>query len=279
MFTNNAPDGLRLSRLAGWNQTLQDWEFLLSEGTAMGFRTSSGTWVASMVALPLGPRHGWISMVLTDPDWRRRGFAKQLMARGVQFLEDRGLIPTLDATPAGETVYRGIGFRGDTKLARWKVTPDTSPFADPVGNGLTLRAIEDGDLGTLAAWDRGQSGCDRTAILRYLQTSRPDLAFLAEREDGSPAGYIMGRPGDRLPQIGPLVADDPETARTLLSAAANRIGSPFLLDAFNNTQSLLSEGTGAAWLRERGFTRLLKSNSPSPENSQTVYLAAGPELS
>lgn len=274
-----AADGLRLSRLTGWNQTLRDWEFLLSEGTGMGFQTSEGSFVASMVALPLGPRHGWISMVLTDPDWRRRGLAKHLMARGIGILEERGLIPTLDATPAGETVYRGIGFTGETQLARWKVTPDTAP-QDPVSvSGATIREIDEDDLPSLATWDLDHSGCDRAAILRFLQANRPDLALMAETSDGAPLGYIMGRSGDRLPQIGPLVAARPETARLLLNAAAARTGGAFYVDAFDKSQPALASALQATWSRERGFTRLMKATGNSPENPDTVTLAAGPELS
>jgi GNAT superfamily N-acetyltransferase len=279
MTTGNAADGLRLSRLANWNQTLQDWELLLSAGSGMGFHTDAGLWVASMVALPLGPRHGWISMVLTDPDWRRRGLAKRLMARGMEILEARELIPTLDATPAGETVYRKIGFAGDTALARWKVTPSGDRSSVVAENGLNLRPVDDADLEALAAWDREHSGCDRTAILRFLRATRPDLATLAEREDGTLAGFIMGRSGDRLPQLGPLVADDSRVAGLLMKVAAAATAGPLYVDAFDRTQPLLAAEFNGSWTRERGFTRLLKADSPSPENPKTVYLAAGPELS
>ncbi len=279
MSPGRAADSLRLSRLAGWNQTLRDWEFLLSEGTGVGFQTREGDIVASMVALPLGPRHGWISMVLTDPDWRRRGLAKHLMARGIGLLEERGLIPTLDATPAGETVYRGIGFSGDTQLARWKVTPDAAPQEPVSVSRVTIREIDEDDLPSLATWDLDHSGCDRAAILRFLQANRPELALMAETSDGAPLGYIMGRSGDRLPQIGPLVAARPETARLLLNAAAARTGGAFYVDAFDKTQPALASGVKAHWARERGFTRLMKATGNSPENPDTVTLAAGPELS
>lgn len=275
----HAEAGLRLSRLANWNQTLLDWQCLLTEGEGCGMQTESGLLVASLVALPLGPHHGWISMVLTDPDFRRRGLAKALMASGLDFLEDRGLIPTLDATPAGETVYRGLGFAGDTGLARWKVIPEAlSPAGiDPI-NG-NIRQISDDDLHRLAAWDRIQSGCDRAALLNFLLKSRPQLAFLAENGDGHLLGYIMGRPGDRLAQLGPLVASSGQVAALLLETAAARLNEPFYVDAFDRTQPLLAEGLRGTWDRERGFTRLLLKASKSPENPETVFLAAGPELS
>lgn len=279
LTSRDAPSGLRLSRLANWNQTLQDWKFLLTKGVGFGFQTKDRLLISSMIALPLGPRHGWISMVLTDPEWRRRGLAKQLMGKGIDILEQRGLIPTLDATPDGETVYRAIGFCGDTGLARWKVSPDPSLTPSIVEHSLRLRRVAQSDLDRLADWDRRQSGCDRAAILRFLWNNRPDLAHVALDADGDIRGYTMGRSGDRLPQIGPLVAVDSSSAHHLLKTALLQVDGPVYVDAFDQNQPALAQTTGGAWSRERGFTRLLKSSSASPETASSAYLAAGPELS
>lgn len=279
LTTGHAMAGLRLSRLANWNQTLPDWECLLKAGNGFGFQTGDGLLVASMIALPLGPRHGWISMVLTDPDWRRRGLANQLMTTGTAFLESRGLIPTLDATPAGEKVYRAIGFSGDTGLARWMVSPDHSQPACIPPPGLTIRRMLEPDLDQVSAWDHGQTGCDRAPILRCLRENLPDLAHLIEDAKSTVQGYVMGRPGEHLPQIGPLVAGDSRLAVLLLKTAASRVDGPFYVDAFDRTQSALQSGLKGSWSRERGFKRLLKGASVSPENPKTVFLAAGPELS
>jgi GNAT superfamily N-acetyltransferase len=275
----DAANGLRLSRLAGWNQTVRDWDLLLTEGTGFGFQTGDGLLVASMIALPLGPRHGWISMVLTDPDWRRRGLAKRLMAEGIDILEKRGLIPTLDATPAGETVYRAIGFSGDTGLARWKVSPDPSASVSNNQHGLKIRPIVESDLERLADWDCRHSGCNREAILIFLRKHRPDLAYMAEDVEGNLQGYIMGRSGDRLPQLGPLVATGSLVAGSLLQAAATGAADSLYVDAFDQTRSTLEASFKGSWSRERGFKRLLKGASASPEDPETVFLAAGPELS
>ena len=43
--------GLALSSGAGWNQTADDWAFFIEHGHAIGFRTASGTVVATAAAI------------------------------------------------------------------------------------------------------------------------------------------------------------------------------------------------------------------------------------
>jgi GNAT superfamily N-acetyltransferase len=278
MTVEQADDGLRLSQLAGWNQTREDWAFLLLEGKGTGFRTADGLWVATMVTLPVGPKHGWISMVLTDPDYRRRGLAGCLMIVGIERLEQSGLVPALDATPEGEKVYRSLGFTTATGLGRWLVEPKkpVSPGTSTVDKGIRLVKMD--DLEALEAWDREQSGCERKEILRYLHSSRPDLAILAENSDGKIHGYIMGRDGERATQLGPLVATNPNTARQLLKVALRQAGGPVYVDAFSANQQLLKIGSGATWTLERSFTRMIPGDIGAPGNASSLFLAAGPEL-
>jgi ribosomal protein S18 acetylase RimI-like enzyme len=273
-----AGDGLRLSRMAKWNQTPEDWAFLLQHGSGLGFQTDDGLLVASMLTLPVGPRHGWISMVLTDPEWRRKGLARDLMQEGMANLEEQGLVPTLDATPAGEQVYRAIGFTGETELARWIVTPGHDGMVEGFAESSGIRPVEGADLERLAAWDTIHSGCERGAMLQYLFSSRSDLAFMEVAVDGALAGFIMGRAGDRRTQLGPLVAVNSETAVRLFAAALAEEGGPVYVDAFDERQPLLAADAAFKWSCERTFKRMVLGNDPLPGNPPDLYLAAGPEL-
>jgi predicted GNAT family acetyltransferase len=118
--------GLLLSTGAGWNQTADDWAFFIGQGQAIGFRNASGVLVATAAALVYGGGFGWISMVLVAPDWRHRGLASRLVDACVQRLRAFGVTPVLDATPAGQPVYRQLGFQPDSSSsagkARWPRT-------------------------------------------------------------------------------------------------------------------------------------------------------------
>lgn len=278
MTPGEAVAGLRLSRIAGWNQTLEDWSFMLRNGTGVGFRTEAGIWVASMVILPLGQEYGWISMVLTDPDWRRRGLAKRLMAIGLDRLLKRDLTASLDATPQGERVYRGIGFKGRTSLARWVVEPSGGTVECKSADETLIRSIRKEDLDRLATWDKGHSGCDRKVVLKHLFASRPELALLEETAAGDLAGFIMGRRGERFAQLGPLVAMHQDTAMQLFLAALKIVDGPVYVDAFDNHQPHLGDETSASWKLERRFTRMVHWGNSAPGDPDMLFLAAGPEL-
>lgn len=274
----DAPHGLRLSRIAHWNQTLADWEFLLQEGTGFGFRTGDGIWVATLVALPLGNNIGWLSMVLVDPEWRRQGLASRLMQEGIRWLQERGLRPVLDATPEGETVYRNLGFSGQENLARWLLTPGTGEVPHDIEGDSNIRLVGKPDIGQLARWDKNLAGFDRKAVMEHLHETKPDVAFLAENTKGDLSGYIMGREGERATHLGPLVAEDPATARQLISAAVRAVDSPLYVDAFSINQPILAAGLGVHWSKERTFRRMAFGDAPLPGDPRMHYLAAGPEL-
>ncbi len=111
---------LALSREAHWNQVEADWSMMLTAGDAIGIENSQGRLIASALSLPYGDRFGWISMVLVTADWRNQGLATRLMNSCIERLEDHGLVPVLDATPAGANVYRPLGFVPQYGFQRWQ---------------------------------------------------------------------------------------------------------------------------------------------------------------
>ena len=88
----------------------------------------------------------------------------------------------------------------------------------------------------------------------------------------------MGRAGSRLPQLGPLVAAEPETASRLFEAAMSLTNGPFYVDAFDCHQSHLAKSPGVVWTKERPFTRMVLGKGTSPGKANNLFLAAGPEL-
>ena len=59
-------------------------------------------------------------MVLVTKEWQKRGFATRLLQTCIERLEENGLVPVLDATPAGENVYRPLGFIPHFSFQRWE---------------------------------------------------------------------------------------------------------------------------------------------------------------
>src|SRR5258708_14904841 len=74
--------------------------------------------VGTAAWLPYGGRCAWISMVLVTAAQRRRGLATRLLQRCITDATAAGLVPVLDATPAGRTVYAPFGFQEAWGFAR-----------------------------------------------------------------------------------------------------------------------------------------------------------------
>ena len=133
-------DAQALVAEAGWNQTAADWQAFLDYGKVQAIR-AQGRVVATAATLPYGA-FGWISMVLVTAAFRRQGLAARLMRGAIDDLVDAGLVPVLDATPAGREVYRKLGFAdtwGFARLARPGSVPPAA--AEPPADGITVDPI------------------------------------------------------------------------------------------------------------------------------------------
>lgn len=73
------PSCLALSTEAGWNQTATDWAIFFACGESFGCLAPDGRLIATTFLVPYRPRIAWISMVLVDPSYRRRGVATRLV--------------------------------------------------------------------------------------------------------------------------------------------------------------------------------------------------------
>ena len=119
LSADDLPDCLALSAEAGWNQTAEDWTMMIRLGRAFGIPGAGGRLVATALALPYPPGIGWVSMVLVHGPYRRRGLGTLLLRRAARELDGRGLVPFLDATPAGRPVYERMGYISLFRMSFW----------------------------------------------------------------------------------------------------------------------------------------------------------------
>src|SRR5437870_2996886 len=118
MTSADIPAGLALCRASRWNQTERDWQhFLTAAPHGALVAVENGIVIGTVATLPYGP-FAWISMMLVDPRARGRGVGTMLLNRGLVLVPE-GAAARLDATPAGEVLYRKLGFVGEHGLARW----------------------------------------------------------------------------------------------------------------------------------------------------------------
>ena len=199
---------MRLKDAAGWNQTETDWRNLLSLAPDGCFGIDcDGELRATTTAVCFGRELAWIGMVLTQREYQRRGFARQLMEHALEYLRRRSVAwIKLDATEMGAPLYERLGFREEGRIERWirprGVVPEGHSSAGPF-------ALD-------AALDREAFGADRSRLLHVL--SGIESASI----DG--AGFAMGRPGALAVYFGPCVARTADAAQELMTWFLRRRG-------------------------------------------------------
>jgi predicted N-acetyltransferase YhbS len=215
-------------------------------------------------------------MVLVQQDYQRRGIARNLLQRCVDDLSGAGLVPVLDATPAGREVYRQMGFQDSWGFQRLAV-PQVKPAEVRPAAGLTVRAIDDAVWPRLCAYDAAVFGADRTALLANLRTRLPQAALVAER-NGAIVGCLLGRDGRVATQLGPLVAQDEEAALALLARALSVVTGQVFIDVADDKHATRAFLLAAGFASQRPLTRMLLGRSESFDDGQRTCAVAGPEF-
>jgi GNAT superfamily N-acetyltransferase len=257
---------------AGWNQVAADWRMFLDFGTVYAVRDGVRV-IATAATLPYG-RCAWISMVLVAMAHRRRGLATRLLHRCIADIQGAGLIPALDATPAGAEVYKPLGFQeafGFARLAPSQVKIKAEP------GPIMVRPIEDSVWPALRAYDAAVFGADRSNILARMRGRLPIANLYAER-DGRIAGMLLGRDGRTASHLGPLIAEDDATATALLAQALSRIDGSVYIDLADAKTGVRAFLESAGFVVQRPFTRMLLGRDASFDDVARTYAVIGPEF-
>jgi GNAT superfamily N-acetyltransferase len=265
---------LVLSREAGWNQIAADWRLFIELGGVIGL-LRDGRLIATAATLPHAGSFAWISMVLVTPAERRQGLASWLLRCCIDDLLARELVPVLDATPAGRAVYVGLGFQDHWTLQRLIGRSVPMPAAGP--GRATIRPIEAGDWPRVIAYDTAVFGADRGDLLQRLAPRLPDAALIAER-GGKLAGYLLGRDGRAMNQLGPLVAEDDVVAIDLLARAIGSISATIAIDLPDRHVTLRAWLTSLGFAAERPLTRMAYGTKDAFDDAARLFAIAGPEL-
>jgi ribosomal protein S18 acetylase RimI-like enzyme len=266
----------QLSFEAGWNQVEADWRIFLELGHLYGVDGPAGAVRATGATLPLGREFGWISMIIVTAGARHRGIAAQLVLHGIEDLAAQGLVPGLDATPAGRDVYARLGFRDTWPITRL-VRPGTGRVQGAVGDvAPELRAAGLSDLDAVTALDRRAFGTERRAVIARLIERAPQLAVVGWTP-GS-AGFLLGRFGQTATQLGPVVASEPAVALSMIDYAVARAPGPFVLDLVDLRPGLRAALEGRGFTAQRTFRRMVYRRAEPFGDPNFAIAIAGPEL-
>lgn len=258
----HVPAAMRLNLAAGWNQTEADWLRVLElepEGCFGLFR--DGLLVSTTTAVCYGRKLAWIGMVLTDPAFRGRGYARRLMEHALAYLEARGVEwIKLDATDMGRPLYRKLGFEDEAPVERW------AAVAPPVHSADVGGYVADPELDVRAF------GADRSRL----------LARLAEGERAAipGQGFAFARPGSLAAYFGPCVARSAEASRNLLQWFLGRhCGQLVFWDLLPTNPAAVALAREFGFERRRQLVRMVRrgaaARSSFEHDDSLVYAIAG----
>jgi GNAT superfamily N-acetyltransferase len=272
MGVSDIPAGMRLCRAAGWNQLEDDWRIFLDSGG--GFLVEKDERAAGSVVFVQYGDFAWIAMMLVDPEERRSGIGTQLMEAVLAALSNVPCVG-LDASLMGEPLYRRFGLVSAYHLARMKATIEAARFGNPSGPAHRMTAR---DLADVLSRDREVFGADRGHLLASLQERAPECAWVV-KDDGAVRGYCLGRPGRLYYQLGPVVADEPDTARRLVAHCLSQLdGKTLALDAPRLDGEWLAWLESVGFAEDRPFIRMFRHGDKPPGMPDRQYAITGPEF-
>jgi GNAT superfamily N-acetyltransferase len=213
---------LKLSQALAWPYRIEDWDVALQLGQGFVLQNGAGEVIGTAVWWPYGEDCASAGMIIVAKTAQGRGYGARLMDALLAAAHPRTVI--LNSTLEGQALYERRGFvpigvieqhQGVTKERHEAVSPSS---------GL-VREMAASDFEAVAHLDRQARGWERPAMLRRLMELGDGYVL---QRDGLPRGYAICRLFGRGHVIGPVVAESPDDARTLIEAALARLGSAFV---------------------------------------------------
>ena len=229
-----------LSRAVSWPHRPEDWRLVLSLGEGL-CAYSGGELVGTAMWWTFGKRQTRLGMVIVDPAIQRAGIGRSLM----NAVLDQATTPSLllNATKAGEPLYRKLGFKAIGGIAQHQGFCNAAPLVE-LPTGMRIRPIGRNDLPGLISLDQAAFGESRdTLIQRLVEEGEAVLLVEGERT----LGFACYRRFGRGYVIGPVIAPDQQGAKALIAYwAGTHAGAFQRIDV--TAQSGLS-----SWLESFGF--------------------------
>jgi len=280
MVLTDMPSLMRLKNDESWNQTEDDWAFLIDQNQHYCLvACNKELVVGSVTAMKYGNNLAWIGMMLVNKDYRGQGISKLLLNTIIEKLQDCDSIK-LDATAAGIPVYTKLGFSAEYEICRMTVSElpvDTQvQFENP---DYKIQPINDSNKNQVSALDQQFYGVNRSELLQFLLDHQQDNCW-SLKQGNSLTGYVFCRKGSQYIQIGPLLAQSTAEAKILLTKVfQNLSGKPILVDVLKQQHELVDWLISMGFVEQRSFTRMYLKNSIGTGQLENQFLIAGPELS
>ena len=278
MTDGDLPAADELRRLAGWNQTLEDWRRLFClEPRGCFVAALEGGVVGTVTTTTYGQALAWIGMMLVHAEHQRRGIGTRLMRQALEYLQGHGVgCVKLDATPAGRPVYERLGFVPQSSLTRYQ-RPASDNTQSPEPAAASARDLSEADWVAVDVLDRAAFGASRVCLLRSLaHDSRAVLVWPAQ---GRVVGWGMVRPGANADYLGPLVCSSNDGSSLLVTLLVGRAGKRSVIwDVPDENEAAKAAAQRFGFAPLRPLTRMCLGPNPVPDNPRAQVAIADPAV-
>jgi len=256
---------LKLSQEMSWPYRLEDWDVALQLGHGFVLQRA-GVVIGTAAWWPYGETHASAGMIIVAKAAQGRGYGARLMDALLASAHPRTV--ALNSTAEGIMLYRRRGFVPVGVIHQHQGIPRERFETPPSG---LVRAMAGSDFKAIAQLDQEATGLERRRMLDRLVQSGDGYVL---QRDGTPRGYAICRLFGRGHVIGPVVAESPADARTLIEAALARLGRAFVrIDTSATSQ--LGEWLESIGLQQVGdaTTMILGTQLPAAGPARTFAIA------
>jgi GNAT superfamily N-acetyltransferase len=276
MRKTDIDSAFNLSCSEGWNQTIDDWNFLIGNrsNTCIVAEHENKT-AGTATAILHDGRVAWIGMVLVDKSLRGHGAGRKILERILSELSGIQVIK-LDATQAGEPLYSSLGFVPEYRLFRMTCRKLNTGILTE--NVTGIQKTDPGNIESITAFDTPRFGVNRKGVIGYLASNYQEKGFYVSTGTET-EGFIQGRDGSKFVYIGPLTALSDDIAISLLSESLRfHAGKPIALDIPESKPEIILWLEKAGFEKQRHFTRMYLKSNLFPGIPEEQYLISGPEF-
>ena len=222
MTTADTAFAVEMTDIEKWGNLRSDFERLVALEPKGCFVACYGDRPVGMISSIRYGDFAFLGSLIVRQSERGQGIGGRLMRHAMAHLKATGVRTIeLDGEMRATPLYRRLGFV-DKYLSLRFVRPAGGTAALGTGEDVSGKILGQKALKEIIAFDRKQTGLDRSRLLQRFGEEFPESAFVAG--EGNIRAYGFVRPVAGGYAIGPLVSSDTESTRTILKVMLTRFG-------------------------------------------------------